>query len=150
MSANSIKVQLELVRLLSQLLELFWASEPKQSWCSLSLPVKAAMWNQKRCATLITCFGKVYIPPDSSTGSKENLELWSHLCKIGSTRASKKKSNLKADFGLFILWLFFLSFIWNSGKEGQSTKQRKHWSNNTVLGELLCVYRSMLGMNSHG
>lgn len=97
----------------------------------LCLPVKAAMWNQKRLAALFTCFGKVYIPLDSSTRSKENLEPCSRLCKVGSTGASEKKSTWKADFGPLILWLFFIG---NSGNEGQSTKQREHWSNKKILG----------------
>lgn len=102
----------------------------------LCLPVKAAMWNQKRLAALFTCFGKVYIPLDSSTRSKENLEPCSRLCKVGSTEASEKKSTWKADFGPLILWLFLLETQEtkaNLQSKGSTDLTRRFW------GAPLCV-----------
>lgn len=79
MSANSIEVQLELVRFLSQLQELFRASEPKKSLCSLRLGNYAYLSRlpceiRKGLQLLSLAFKKLYISPDSSVKSKENLE----------------------------------------------------------------------------
>lgn len=112
MSANSIEVQLELVRFLSQLQELFRASEPKKSLCSLRLGNYAYLSRlpceiRKGLQLLSLAFKKLYISPDSSVKSKENLETVHVYARWGSIWAFINKSALKAAFSPLTPFAFF-------------------------------------------
>lgn len=104
MSANSIKVQLGLVILLSQPQELFRASEPKKSLCSWSFGNYAYLSKLpceiRKGLQLLSLAFKNYtfllIPP---SGPRRTLNLAHVYARCGPTGASIEKHTLKAAFG---------------------------------------------------
>lgn len=147
MSANSIEVQLELVRFLSQLQELFRASEPKKSLCSLRLGNYAYLsrlpFEIRKGLQLLSLAFKNYTFPWFL--SEVQGEPWncSRLCKVRLHLSIHKQECFKGSFQPTDTFCLF-SFTGNSESEGQSTKQRENWPNEKVWGIFLLGDRSML------